>query len=311
MDARPTDTEPSPEEALRAFGRFYTRRMGLLEHGFLASNFTLTQARILYELATRDGLVASTIARELGLDAGYLSRILTRFKAAGLLEATPSTKDGRRAILELTAAGRAAFAPLDRASQMQAAELVDGLASSDRSRLVRAMSEVRSLLEPAIAEPPIRLRDFEVGDLGWIAHRQGLLYHHEYAFDSTFEALVAEILVAFTRRPREPGERAWIADRGGATVGSVFLMRDSADVGRLRLLYVEPALRGQKLGRRLVDACMEGAREAGYSRLVLWTNDILSSALHIYQAAGFTCVARKPHSSFGQEMVGEDWELAL
>jgi DNA-binding MarR family transcriptional regulator/N-acetylglutamate synthase-like GNAT family acetyltransferase len=299
------------ETAIRDFGRFYTHRLGLLERGFLASDYTLTQARILYELSRRDGLVATTIAQELGLDAGYLSRILARFRADGLVEATPAEDDARRSILKLTQAGRAAFAPLDIASQHQASGMIEGLGASDRARLVRALAEIRALLDPANREPQIALRDFQVGDLGWIAHRQGTLYHHEYGFDAGFEALVAEILVAFARRPQTAGERAWIADRAGVVVGSVFLMLEENGIGRLRLLYVEPSLRGQGLGRRLVEACIDGARAAGCTRLDLWTNDILSSARRIYETAGFRCVARKPHRSFGQDLVGEDWSLDL
>lgn len=310
MDVTTTHDAQEPERVIRDFSRFYTRRMGLLEPGFLDSRFTLAQARVLYELATRDDLSASTIAQELGLDAGYLSRILSRFRQDGLLQAFPSKSDGRRFILRLTEAGREAFAPLDRASQAQAGELVGALGVSNRQQLVRALSETRMLVDPSDRRP-IDLRDFAVGDLGWISHRQGLLYHDEYGFDVGFEALVAEILVAFARRARSKGERGWIADRDGAVAGSVFLMRENEDVGRLRLLYVEPALRGQGVGRRLVDACIEGARAAGYRRMVLWTNDILASARHIYEATGFKCTARNPHRSFGRDLVGEDWELTL
>lgn len=305
-----TDGDRS-ETAIRDFGRFYTHRLGLLERGFLASDYTLTQARILYELARRDGLVASTIAQELDLDDGYLSRILARFRAQGLVVATPAEDDARRSILHLTPAGRAAFAPLDMASQRQAKGMIEGLGVSDRARLVRALAEVRALLDPSSREPEIVLRDFEVGDLGWIAHRQGVLYHDEYGFDLGFEALVAEILVAFARLPQTSADRAWIADRGGVVVGSVFLMLEGNEVGRLRLLYVEPSMRGQGLGRRLVDACIDGARAAGCARLDLWTNDILSSARRIYETAGFRCIARKPHRSFGRDLVGEDWSLDL
>lgn len=310
MDVTTTHDAQEPERAIRDFSRFYTRRMGLLEPGFLDSRFTLAQARVLYELAMRDDLSASTIAQELGLDAGYLSRILSRFRQDGLLQAFPSQSDGRRSILRLTEAGREAFAPLDRASQAQAGELVGALGVSNRQQLVRALSETRMLVDPSDRRP-IDLRDFAVGDLGWISHRQGLLYHDEYGFDVGFEALVAEILVAFARRAPAQGERGWIADRDGAVAGSVFLMRENEDVGRLRLLYVEPALRGQGVGRRLVDACIEGARAAGYRRMVLWTNDILASARHIYEATGFECTARNPHRSFGRDLVGEDWELTL
>lgn len=310
MDETATHDPRTPEHAIRDFSRFYTRRMGLLEPGFLDSRFTLTQARVLYELATRDDLCASTIAQDLGLDPGYLSRILSRFRQDGLLEAFPSKSDGRRSILRLTEAGRSAYARLDRASQAQAGELAGALGISNRRQLIRALSEARMLIDPADRRP-VDFREFAVGDLGWIAHRQGLLYHDEYGFDLGFEALVAEILVAFARRAPSQGERGWIAERGGAIVGSVFLMRESEDVGRLRLLYVEPALRGQGVGRCLVEACVDRARAAGYRRMVLWTNDILASARHIYEAAGFQCTARNAHRSFGRDLVGEDWELAL
>jgi DNA-binding MarR family transcriptional regulator/predicted GNAT family acetyltransferase len=272
MDVAQMDQTHTPERAIRDFSRFYTRRMGLLEPGFLDSRFTLAQARVLYELATREDLSASTIAQELGLDAGYLSRILSRFRQDGLLQTVPSKSDGRRSLLRLTEAGREAFAPLDRASHAQAGELVGALGVSNQRQLVRALSETRMLVDPSDRRP------IGLGDLGWIAHRQGLLYHDEYGFDVGFEALVAEILVAFARRAPARGERGWIADRDDAVAGSVFLMRESDEVGRLRLLYVEPALRGQGVGRRLVDACIDGARAAGYRRMVLWTNDIAPSA---------------------------------
>lgn len=298
--------------ALRDFSRFYTRRLGLLDRALLGSGYTLAEGRVLYELAHRDGLTAGLIGEELGIDAGYLSRILSGFGKKGFLERTPAPDDARRVVLSLTPAGREAFAPLDRASQAQAGAMMAALSPLDRATLARAMAELRSLLEPAAPDAaPIVLRPHRTGDLGWIAHRQGLLYAQEYGLDETFEALVAEILARFVRDHDPARERAWIAERGGMVLGSVFLMRDDAETGRLRLLYVEPAARGAGLGRLLVDACIEGARQAGYRRLVLWTNDVLAAARHIYEARGFRLEAEKPHHSFGRDLVGQDWALDL
>ncbi|SFU40917.1 transcriptional regulator, MarR family with acetyltransferase activity [Methylobacterium sp. 174MFSha1.1] len=299
--------------AVRAFGRFYTRQIGLLEEGLHRSAFSLTEARVLYELAHRDGLTASVLGRDLGLDAGYLSRLLKRFEEQGLVTRRIAAGDGRRQVLALTPEGQAAFAPLDEASRAEVEALLARLPATDRTALVGAMARLRRLLgDPSEGlEAGATLRDLRTGDIGWIAHRQGVLYARDYGFDLTFEALVAEILAGFVR-DFDPGRAgAWIAEQGGEVMGSVFLAPASENVGKLRLLYVEPAARGQGLGRRLTAACIAGARARGYRQLTLWTNDVLGAARRIYAEAGFRLVESAPHRSFGQDLVGETWMLDL
>jgi len=298
--------------AVRRFNRFYTRQIGLLEESYLRSAFSLTEVRVLYELAHRDGWTAAELARALGLDTGYLSRILKTFEARGFLLRAPSETDGRQAVLALTEDGRAALAPLDRASHADIGAMLARLPEPRRAELVRAMATIERLLggtpEPRV---PYILRPLQVGDLGWIAHRQGVLYAQEYGFDESFEALVAEILAGFVKSFDPARERSWIAEREGAVVGSVFVVRQSAEVAKLRLLYVEPDARGLGIGRRLVDECIRFARAKGYRTLTLWTNAILVAACRIYEAAGFRRVKEERHNSFGKELVGQTWELAL
>jgi DNA-binding MarR family transcriptional regulator/GNAT superfamily N-acetyltransferase len=298
--------------AVRRFSRFYTRQLGLLGEGLLKSDFSLTEARVLYELAHREALTATELCRDLGLDAGYLSRMLKTFDHRGLVKRTASLRDGRQTLLTLTPAGRVAFEPLDRASQEEVLAMIGHLTPKDSADLVHAMRTVERLFgtrTPPTA--PIILRPHRLGDLGWIARRQAILYAQEYGWDATYEALAAEILAAFVRSHEPRAERSWIAERDGAIIGSVFVMRGSENVAKLRLLYVEPAARGLGLGRKLVDACIEFARESGYRTLTLWTNDVLVPARRIHKQAGFTCVAAEPHHSFGKDLIGETWERAL
>lgn len=298
--------------AVRAFNRFYSRQAGLLKEGLLKSEFSLTEARVLYELATRDGLTATGIGRELGLDAGYLSRILKKFEARGLLDRAPSRRDARQSVLELTAAGRAAFKPLDEASQAEFTAMLEKLTAEQRERLLAAMATIRTLLEEGTEpEPPFILRPHRPGDIGWVISRQAALYHREYGWDESFEALVAEIGAEFLKSFDPERENCWIAERNGEVVGSVFLVRQSDEVAKLRLLYVEASARGLGLGRRLVAECIAFARAKGYKTLTLWTNDVLVSARRIYEAAGFTLVAEEPHHSFGKDLVGQNWDLEL
>jgi DNA-binding MarR family transcriptional regulator/GNAT superfamily N-acetyltransferase len=299
--------------AVRAFGRFYTRQIGLLEEGLHRSAFSLTEARVLYELAHRDHLTASVLGQDLGLDAGYLSRLLKRFEDQGLLSRRTAAGDGRRQVLALTPEGQAAFAPLDAASRAEVGALLARLSAADRAALVGAMARVRRLLGDGSErlEAGTVLRDLKPGDLGWITHRQGVLYATEYGFDLTFEALVAEILAGFVRDFDPSRAGAWIAEQGGEISGSVFLAPASVTAGKLRLLYVEPSARGQGLGRRLTAACIDGARARGYRQLTLWTNDVLGAARRIYAEAGFRLVEAAPHRSFGQDLVGETWILDL
>jgi DNA-binding MarR family transcriptional regulator/GNAT superfamily N-acetyltransferase len=297
---------------VRAFTRFYTRQIELLNEGLLDSGFSLAEARVLYELAHRTEATAGDLVRDLGLDAGYLSRILKRFESAGLLSRTPSRDDGRRATLELTTTGRAAFLPLDAASREQVGRLLSGLTERERGRLLRAMGEIEGLLAPAdTAEAPLTLRGHRPGDMGWITHRQAVLYAREYGWDESFEALVSEITAGFLRNYDPAWERCWIAERRSEVVGSVFCVRESEAVGKLRLLYVEADARGLGIGRRLVEECIGFARQAGYRTLTLWTNDILLAARKVYLDCGFKLVAEEPHHSFGKDLVGQNWELAL
>ncbi len=310
--ARSIRSGPDAITTVRRFSRFYTRRLGLLGEGLLDSAFSLAESRVLYELAHHDGLTASLLGRELGLDPGYLSRILKRFEARGLIVRAPSASDGRQAVLGLTEAGHAAFAPLDQGSREQVAALLGPLDPEETERLTRAMATVEELLGERPAAPaPILLRPHQIGDIGWIVHRQALLYAQEYGWDETYEALVAEIGAEFLRAFDPKRDRAWIAEREGAIVGSVFVVRVSDEIARLRLLYVEPHARGSGLGRRLVGECIRFARLKGYRKLTLWTNDVLAAARRIYQDAGFTLVAEERHHSFGKDLVGQNWELAL
>jgi DNA-binding MarR family transcriptional regulator/GNAT superfamily N-acetyltransferase len=298
--------------AVRRFTRFYTRRLGVLQEGLLDSPFSLTEARVLYELANRDHPTATELGRDLGLDAGYLSRILKRFEEQDLLERARSNSDARQSHLALTAKGREAFAPLNQRSRDQVAAMLGELSEPDQRRLVDAMGVVEELLGKAPPpRAPYTLRPHRPGDMGWIVHRHGALYAQEYGWDETFEALVAEITAGFIKDFDPKRERCWIAEKDGEIVGSVLLVRQSDEVAKLRLLYVEPKARGLGIGKRFVEECIRFARAAGYSRITLWTNDVLHAARRIYADAGFKLVKAEPHRSFGHELVGENWELEL
>ncbi len=310
------DTPPAVQDdqiaAFRAFNRFYTRQIGLLDEGLLKSEFSLTELRVLYELANRAGLTASELGKDLGLDAGYLSRLLKKFEARGLVTRSRSGDDARQSILGLTEAGRDAYAPLNEASYNEMSALLDRLSPAERDDLISAMTTVQNILsnspEPKI---PYILRPHQPGDIGWITHRQALLYHQEYGWDETFEALVAEIAADFVKTHDARSERCWIAEREGEIVGSVFVVRKSDEIAKLRLLYVEPSARGLGIGRRLVGECIRFARSRGYRTLTLWTNDILTAATHIYEAEGFRLVSEEKHHSFGVDLVGQTWDLDL
>jgi len=298
--------------SVRRFNRYYTQKIGVLDEGLLRSPFSLTEARVLYELAHCDRPTAGELARELHLDPGYLSRILRSFRRQGLIDRTRAAADGRRSHLSLTRAGEAAFAPLDLCSREEIALLLAPLADGAQRRLVAAMRSIEELLDPAmVAKEPVVLRPPRPGDIGWVAARHGAVYAAEYGFDARFEALVAEIAAAFVTRFDAERERCWIAEEDGEPVGSVFLVRDTDSVAKLRLLLVEPASRGGGLGRRLVGECIDFARAAGYRTVTLWTQSVLVAARHIYEAAGFRLVRTEPHRSFGQELIGEYWERTL
>jgi DNA-binding MarR family transcriptional regulator/GNAT superfamily N-acetyltransferase len=310
-EPRRKQADPGTISAIRDFNRLYTRQLGLLNQGLLGSELTLAEARVLYELAKHTNLAASEIAAELQLDVGYLSRILAKFRRRGWLNRRTSESDGRRQDLSLTAAGRAAFRPLDSEAKAQIADIIAPLAPTDRASLIAAMGEVRRAVAPPAAQPEVVIRDLKVGDVGWITHRQALLYAEEYGWDVTYEGLVAQILGDFVCGFDARRDGAWIAERDTTIVGSVFLVKAAPTVGQLRLLYVEPRARGAGIGHRLVQACIEGARARGYRKLKLWTNDVLVSARRIYEAAGFRLRKEEPHKSFGKKLVGQVWELDL
>ncbi|HEV2548235.1 MAG TPA: bifunctional helix-turn-helix transcriptional regulator/GNAT family N-acetyltransferase [Stellaceae bacterium] len=299
-------------EAVRAFNRFYTQRIGVLREALLDSPFSLAEARVLYELARREQPTSSGLCRELSLDPGYLSRILRRFEKERLLGRRRSTEDGRQYLLALTKKGRAAFAALDKGSRRQVGGLLKPIAASDRARVVAAMAMIEQKFRgtPAAAVPYL-LRTHRPGDIGWVVGRHGAIYAEEYGWDESFEALVAEIAAKFLRHYDEKRERCWIAERQGVNVGSVFLVKQSSTVAKLRLLLVEPEARGLGIGGRLVEECVGFARRAGYRKVTLWTQSILVAARRIYEHAGFHLVREEPHRSFGHDLVGEHWERTL
>jgi len=307
--------DPAPlVEAVRHFNRFYTRRIGVLQKGLLQSPFSLAQARVLYELAHRENPAAGALAKDLGLDAGYLSRILKGFEKHGLVGRSRSDSDGRQSILSLTAKGRRAFAALDAQSNEEVRGMAGKLAPAGRRQLAAAMQTIERLLDgdAGVAAPvPYVLRPHQPGDMGWVAHRHGVLYAQEYGWDESFEALVAEIAAKFIRKFDPQRERCWMAERAGELVGSVFLVKRSKNVAQLRLLLVEPGARGLGIGRRLVEECIRFARQRGYRKIALWTNSGLTAARKIYEQAGFRLVEESRHHSFGKDLVGQNWELEL
>ena len=298
--------------AVRRFNRFWTRQIGVLREGYLESEFSLAEVLVLYELAHREETTAGELGEELGLDAGYLSRILRGFEKRGLIRKRPSEVDGRRKLLRLTGRGREVFAPLDARSRDDIGVMLGGMSTQQQERLVGAMETIEGLLgawpEP---EVPYLLRPHQAGDIGWVVHRHGVLYAREYGWDERFEALVAEIVAKFIQHYDPKVERCWIAEREGEIVGSVFLVRQSEETAKLRLLLVEPEARGLGIGSRLVEECIRFARQVGYQKITLWTNDVLHSARRIYEGMGFRLVDEEPHHSFGHDLMGQTWELVL
>jgi DNA-binding MarR family transcriptional regulator/GNAT superfamily N-acetyltransferase len=297
--------------AVREFNRFYTRVLGLLREGLLDTPYSLTEARIIFELARQDEAEVAAMRRWLDLDAGYLSRILARFEADGLVRKSRSPGDGRRQVTGLTPAGRAVFGRLDALSSEQIRGLLAPLPAGMRSRLTASMAGIREILEGRPGAGTVVLRPPAPGDLGWVVQRNGALYAAEYGWDETYEALVARIIADYAARADHAGEAAWIAEARGERAGCVFCMRKSEQTAQLRLLLVEPSARGMGIGGRLVGECLAFARRAGYREIVLWTNDVLDGARRIYQRAGFELAGSQPHHSFGQDLVGQDWRLAL
>jgi len=319
----PSDPWLAPRiDALREFNRFYTRRIGVLHEGLLDTKFLLTESHLLWELAHRGGTTAAELARELELDAGYLSRLLGGFKQRGLLKTLRSKNDGRHLQLTLTAAGRKAFAPLDERSRSEVGALLSALPELQQRQLLHAFATIERLLgdEPrAGPAPAFVLRAHRPGDIGWVISRHGALYAQEYGWDMRFEALVGHIASRFIEQFDAVREACWIAERDGANAGCVFLVQacDEATnapapgVAQLRMLLVEPSARGLGLGAALVAECERFARRSGYRTIRLWTNSILVAARGIYQKAGYEIIASEPHTSFGHDLVGETWELRL
>jgi len=296
--------------AIRAFNRFYTRQVGVLERHLMGSPFSLTEARVIYELAQRPDQTAGDIGATLGLDAGYLSRMLQGFVGDGLVAKKPSPQDRRQHHLALTAKGRAAAAKLARAADAEAATMLAPLSAADTGRLVAAMATIERLLRGAKAAEA-SLRAPLPGDMGFVVQSHGAFYAAEYGYDASFEALVAEIVASFIKSFDASRERCWIAELDGRPVGSLFLVKASDEVAKLRLMLIDPAARGRGLGARLIDEAIGFARHCGYRRITLWTQSNLIAARKLYQSAGFNLVGSEPHRSFGQDLIGETWELEI
>ncbi|MEO5671964.1 MAG: helix-turn-helix domain-containing GNAT family N-acetyltransferase [Ramlibacter sp.] len=300
-------------KAVRGFNRFYTQRIGVLDP-YLGGEFSLTEVRVLYELAHRDQPTATELVRDLALDAGYLSRILRRFESRHWLARVPSPADARQSLLMLTQAGHAAFAPLQQKSRDEAAALLAQLPAAARDRMIAAMTTVRQLLDAAHRPPATRtvvLRDPRPGDMGWVVMQHGEIYAREYGFTAEFESLVAGIAAGYIRKFDPAWDKGWIAEIDGERVGSVFVVRRSARVAQLRLLILTANARGHGLGLRLTDECIAFARAKGYRKLMLWTQSNLAAARAIYKSRGFELVKSEPHNAYGQHLVAEIWELKL
>ena len=299
-------------DAVRRFNRFFTRRIGVLREGLLHTPFSLTEARVLFEVAHREEATASDFSRELGLDPGYLSRILAGLERRGLIQKVPSEADGRRRILSLTTDGLEAFSVLDARSREEIAELLGGLTEEEQWRLLEAMRTIESVFDRGLKfSEPFFVRTHEPGDMGWVVQRHGALYFRGYGWDERFEALVARIVADFIDGYDPAVERCWIAEIRGERVGCVFCVKENDKVAKLRLLLVEPGARGLGLGGHLVDECIRFARRCGYETLTLWTNSVLGAARRVYEERGFKLVEAEEHHSFGKNLVGQNWELEL
>jgi DNA-binding MarR family transcriptional regulator/GNAT superfamily N-acetyltransferase len=315
MTANRIASAPASETAnFRRFNRMYTRYIGTLNEGLLNSEFSLAEARVLYELDTRTDPKASEIAEGLGVDPAYLSRLLAKFERDGLLRRTASQQDGRIAELKLTVRGKSAIKKLNALSENQARTILEGLAPAARTELIRSMQTIEDILmRTERKRPPYMLRPHRVGDMGWVVHRESVGYAEQFGWDETFEALVARIVDGFISNFDPRRERCWITEMDGQNVGHIFLVKhpDHADTAKLRLLFVEPCARGMGLGEALVNECIRFARTAGYKKIVLWTQSMLTSAHRIYQRAGFRLIKEEAHHSFGHNLIGQEWELEL
>jgi DNA-binding MarR family transcriptional regulator/GNAT superfamily N-acetyltransferase len=299
-------------DAIRGFSRFYTRKLGIIEPKLLHSPFSLQEARIIYEIAHRPGCTATDLTRDLGLDPGFLSRTLQALQRRQIVTRKPSKADGRVYELSLTAKGRSASAELERRSREEVARMLTGLDAAQRAAVVQAMLTIEQTLEPPPQKPPgFLLRSHRPGDIGWVISRHGAIYTQEFGWDISFEAMVAEIAGKFLTSFDPAREHCWIAEVAGEPVGSVFLVKASDEVAKLRLLIVEKKARGLGVGRALTEQCIRFARESGYREITLWTQSMLLAARGIYQAAGFRLTREEPHHSFGVDLVGETWEMKL
>jgi DNA-binding MarR family transcriptional regulator/predicted N-acetyltransferase YhbS len=305
---------PAAGEAVarvRAFNRFYTNVIGVLREGLLRTPYSLTEARVIFELGQRETAEVSDLRRILDVDAGYLSRILARFEADGIITKQRSKTDGRRQIIELTDRGRATFEMLDRRSAEQVEALLSGINEADRRRLLGAMDAVQGILEASPSPRPFVIRPAASGDYGWVVHRHGVLYREEHGWDERFEALVARIVADFVDNRDHEREAAWIAELDGEPVGCVLCVKKEDKVAQLRLMLTEPRARRMGIGTRLVEECIRFARRAGYEQMVLWTNDVLVEARRIYERFGFELAEEEKHHSFGKDLVGQNWQLEL
>jgi DNA-binding MarR family transcriptional regulator/N-acetylglutamate synthase-like GNAT family acetyltransferase len=313
----PTAANPpspsDPVQAIRRFNRFYTRQIGVLQEHLLDSQFSLTEVRVLYEIAHRENAAAKDLCQDLGLDRGYVSRMLQNFEKHGWIKITPSAEDHRRQFLSLTTKGHNAFDPLERRSSQEVATMLARLSPTQRQKLLAAIRDVQSVLDTVSQSAiPYIVRQHRPGDMGWVVQRHGELYWQEYHYDERFEALVAEIVAEFIQKLDAARERCWIAEKDGERVGCIFLVKKSASIAKLRLLLVETSTRGLGIGKRLVEECVNFAREAGYKKILLWTQSELAAARGIYKAAGFACMAEESHDSWSRKnLVAETWELSL
>jgi DNA-binding MarR family transcriptional regulator/GNAT superfamily N-acetyltransferase len=303
---------PDIIDRIRAFNRLYTQKIGLLHETHLGSDFSLTQVRLLYELANRKHPTAAELSRDLGLDAGYISRTLAVFQRHGFIERRKSASDARQVLLALTRKGLRAFQPLNDRARDDIRNMLESVPASSRTQLIAAIGTIHDILAPQSTEkPPYLIRTHQPGDIGWVIQRHGALYAKEYGWDNRFEALVAHIAAGFIDNFDEKRERCWIAEIDGRNVGSVFLVKKTQTIAKLRLLLVEPDARGLGIGRRLVAECIRFARERGYRKITLWTQSNLTAARKIYQGAGFRLIRKEPHNQFGRRLTSETWDLKL
>ena len=312
-DFAPTSSgSDTPIAAFRRFNRFYTQKIGVLDRCYLQSEFSVGEGRVLYELAQRDETTASEISANLGLDMGYLSRILAKLERQQLIRRASAEQDARQRLIQVTPKGRKAMSTLDSRSQEQAGSLLAELTDPQQTSVLQAMSQIQAALGDSKAtNEPYIIRTHRTGDLSWIAHRHAILYSKEYGLNQAFEALVLEIAAHFLKHYDPEAERCWVAERFGEILGCVLLVKSSKQIAKLRLLLVEPSARGLGIGKRLVEECIRFAREKGYKKIVLWTQSNLAAARGIYQKAGFEVVATDSHEDFGPRLTAETWELRL